>query len=492
MGRTIKVVIIIFWVAMTSWFIVRSQNNPTAIAGGGQEMLRNLGPEQGQEWFGIYLVDKDQNKMKIGFSVTESQKRKNGHLITGKSWMRMKIMGEQKTIRTDSKILTDLQYRLININFVFSSDTIKFEIFGDVDGKDLNLLIKTGAGDQKQTIQLDEPPMLPETIMASAVLQGLEVGKTFSMPFFDPTTFGYSTAKVQVVEKKQEDNEKIFWKMKSSYKGIETEAWVDEEGKVQWQKAANFISIRETKKEALNEGWSNDNMKDDILDQTKIKIANPIKNSHSTVRVNLQLSGVDLDGFLLDGGRQSFDQETGQLSISKEQVYPSQSYALPLDEGKFADELKSTPMIQVEDAMIVRQMREITGQQTDALKVARLTYDWVFQNLEKKPLVSIPSARDVLEIKRGDCNEHSALFTALARAAGVPSKIVVGLVYQNKAFYYHAWNAVWVGQWVEIDTTFGQFPADATHIRLLEGGLDKQIELLKIIGKLKIEVISAE
>lgn len=492
MGRTIKIVITIFWVVMTSWYFIRGQSGSTAMAGGGQDMLRDLGPEQGQEWFGIYLTGKNDNKMKIGFSVSESQKRTNGYVISGKSWMRMKILGEIKTIRTDSKMLTDLQYRLININFVFSSDTIKFEVLGDVDGNKLNLLIKTGAGDQKQTIELTEPPILPETIMAGAVLEGLEVGKTFSMPFFDPTTFGYSTAEVRVVEMKPGDKGKTFWKMVSSYKGLETEAWIDEEGKVQWQKAANFISIRETKKEALNEGWDNKNMKEDILDQTKVKVAKPIKNSRTASKVTLRLSGADLAGFLLDGGRQSFDKETGQVTITKENVDPSLSYMVPTDEAKFAEELKSTPMIQTEDAMIVTQRREIIGQQTDALKLARLNFDWVYQNLEKKPLVSIPSARDVLEIMRGDCNEHATLFAALARSSKVPTKIVVGLVYQDNAFYYHAWNAVWIGQWVEVDSTFGQFPADATHIRMLEGGLDKQIELLRVFGKLQIEVISAQ
>ena len=48
--------------------------------------------------------------------------------------------------------------------------------------------------------------------------------------------------------------------------------------------------------------------------------------------------------------------------------------------------------------------------------------------LEKKPTVSLPSAREVLRTKVGDCNEHTALYVAMARAAGIPARVAVGLV----------------------------------------------------------------
>ena len=89
----------------------------------------------------------------------------------------------------------------------------------------------------------------------------------------------------------------------------------------------------------------------------------------------------------------------------------------------------------------------------------------------------------------GDCNEHTVLFTALSRSAGIPTKMIAGLVYLDGTFYYHAWPRVYVGKWIDMDPTLGQEIADATHIGLLEGGLKEQIELVKIIGDLKIEVI---
>jgi transglutaminase-like putative cysteine protease len=72
------------------------------------------------------------------------------------------------------------------------------------------------------------------------------------------------------------------------------------------------------------------------------------------------------------------------------------------------------------------------------------------------------------------------------------------------AFYYHAWPEVYLddpstssgraarGLWLPVDPTLNQFPADATHLRLARGGLDKQAAILPMIGRLKIDVLDVE
>ncbi len=62
-------------------------------------------------------------------------------------------------------------------------------------------------------------------------------------------------------------------------------------------------------------------------------------------------------------------------------------------------------------------------------------------------------------------------------------------MYLGNRFFYHAWPEVYVGRWVAVDPTLNQFPADATHIRFVTGELDKQMEIMKIINRLKIEII---
>ena len=118
--------------------------------------------------------------------------------------------------------------------------------------------------------------------------------------------------------------------------------------------------------------------------------------------------------------------------------------------------------------------------------------------LDKKPTVSLPSALEVLRTKVGDCNEHTALYVAMARSIGIPARIAVGLTYVrgiSGAFYYHAWPEVYIddgpdrGMWLPVDPTLNEFPADATHLRLARGGLDKQAAILPLIGRLKMTVL---
>ena len=112
------------------------------------------------------------------------------------------------------------------------------------------------------------------------------------------------------------------------------------------------------------------------------------------------------------------------------------------------------------------------------------------QNIEKRPVLSLPDALSTLENRVGDCNEHAVLLAALARAAGIPCRIEAGLVYMKERFYYHAWNLVYLGRWITVDALFGQIPADVSHIRFVTGSPRQQLDLMGIIGKVKIRVIN--
>ncbi|VAX23565.1 hypothetical protein MNBD_NITROSPINAE03-160 [hydrothermal vent metagenome] len=94
--------------------------------------------------------------------------------------------------------------------------------------------------------------------------------------------------------------------------------------------------------------------------------------------------------------------------------------------------------------------------------------------------------------KQGECQSHTNLFTAFARSVGVPARVASGLVYseKNEGFLYHAWPEVYVGEWVAMDPTLGQDVADATHIKLVGGEIENQIQLIQYIGRISITVDS--
>ncbi len=132
---------------------------------------------------------------------------------------------------------------------------------------------------------------------------------------------------------------------------------------------------------------------------------------------------------------------------------------------------------------------KIVQGETNALKAALKIKDWVYKEIAKEPTVSIPErAGSPANQKRRLQRTYRAVQCARSRRRH-PAKTVVGVVYLRGAFYYHAWSEVWLGRWVSLDSVLNQFPADVTHIKFLEGEIDRQIDILQLIGNLKIEVL---
>jgi hypothetical protein len=151
--------------------------------------------------------------------------------------------------------------------------------------------------------------------------------------------------------------------------------------------------------------------------------------------------------------------------------------------------IQEEDFIESRDKRIIELARKIIGDEKESWAAAKKILYWVYDNIKKVPTLSVPSSLDVLRTMQGDCNEHTVLYTALTRSIGIPTKMVAGLVYLDGSFYYHAWPKVYVGEWINMDPTLGQEITDATHIPLLEGGLKEQIELIRMIGDLKIKIL---
>jgi len=153
-----------------------------------------------------------------------------------------------------------------------------------------------------------------------------------------------------------------------------------------------------------------------------------------------------------------------------------------------AEYLKSSILVESDNPAIVSKAKEIAGGETDAYAAAKKVVGWVNRAMTKDYGASADRATDVLRTLRGDCTEHSLLSIALLRALGIPARRVDGVVYvQNgdgvPALYWHEWVEAWVGTWTQLDPTFGQPVADATHLTL---GEESSAEIMPLLGALKV------
>jgi transglutaminase-like putative cysteine protease len=167
---------------------------------------------------------------------------------------------------------------------------------------------------------------------------------------------------------------------------------------------------------------------------------------------------------------------------------------------RVADEfLKPSPLVNSEDPAVVGLMRKAVGATTDPWARAVAIEQWVADNLRNKNFeTTFAPASEVAQSLSGDCSEHSVLTAAMCRAAGIPTRVVVGLVYAETlgGFGFHMWDEVYVNRrWVAIDAAFKQSEVDAVHIKLTDTSLDGVspfetfLAIVQVANKLSLEPV---
>ncbi len=171
---------------------------------------------------------------------------------------------------------------------------------------------------------------------------------------------------------------------------------------------------------------------------------------------------------------------------------------LPGDPAALADALKPTAWLQSDHP----KLKAIAGPlarsgMSDARKMALLAKK-AREILHDVDFKGHYSALEALERGAGDCTEDAVLLAALGRAAGVPTKVVNGLVYVrgqyhgvSNAFLPHSWTLAWIdGAWRSLDMTLGTF--DTSHIALTIGDGDVRSVLAasELASLLQIETMA--
>jgi hypothetical protein len=137
---------------------------------------------------------------------------------------------------------------------------------------------------------------------------------------------------------------------------------------------------------------------------------------------------------------------------------------------------------------------------SDEEKVQALV-KFVYEHVEEKSLDrAYASAVATLKSGTGDCTEHSVLLSALLRIAGLPTRLVDGVVISGGRVGYHEWVEVYLeGRgFVPADPTFGVFPAGPDRLKFAEGASDPEgmlklsVAAARLLKGMKVEVVEAK
>jgi hypothetical protein len=448
------------------------------------------------DWSGTYYKG-----TKIGFNHANVQVQKGKIDVHTKMYFRLKSgQTDQSTILTQDTTLTpDLRLK----DFILLQEIMgkRQEVVGRVEGSKLMVEISGRGFHKKQTIDFPQGIHPSTTVWLNIMKEGFEVGKKGKLKLFleafrmvMPMTYEILREEEIQFEGKNVDT----FVIQQKFSGMTTTVWTKADGKVLRERSLNdFESIREPKEVATLLGDKPMSVSN-FITLSLVKIREPITSSDNKGKLKLKLSNVHGPESIPQDHRQKVlktekngeESYTTTLLIEREPRAPVKQVFLPVPASRYKDYLKDAPEIQVQHPMIRTLAQDLVANQKDALQAAKLINTWVFDNLDKV-LVDSFTALDALHDRRGECQSHTNLFTALARAAGIPTKVVNGLVYspEFKGFLYHAWPEVWVGEWRALDPTLGQHHVDATHIKLSEGNYAGALKLMEFIGQVNIELL---
>jgi len=477
--NTFRISFIILWIVLfgallkRDYFIKSIDTREAQIIKRGRE----------ESFAGIYFQNERIGYVKNRLTASDP----DGYVLYQDAFLYLNILNESHPVDMRIKASLNPDMLLQDFSFHFTSPFYKMDAEGAVVGQVIRFSLTTGKETISDSIHLQNQPYLSTNSRSYLLKQGLQPGDKLKVPYFDPISL---SGKDTVMEYR--GREKILIKNRiynlhhfvETFSGIKINSWLNDEGKViKEESPAGFLFISEPEFKATDITVKGR----EILSSVSIPLHGSTLDLTGRTEIRYRLTLPADTSFDLDKDRQELQGDV--LTVRLEGLPPPGATAC----DNYAEELASTPYIQTKNTLIRELAREETGLANSDLERVNKLSDWVYNNLEKRPVLGIPDARTTLSTRIGDCNEHAALFAALARNVGIPTRVVAGVTFYDGAFYYHAWNEVCLDNiWFSVDTTKDQFPADLSHIKFVEGETNEQVRIAALLGKLQIEIINDE
>jgi transglutaminase-like putative cysteine protease len=491
--RPLALVVLIAWIATMATLVAKSY---------GPSAARNLATDLARYgstavWRGVYYRGE-----KIGFTVSQTTRTEDGFELQEDGRLQMLLLGQDTAARLRTTARVDSSFTLRSFEFSLDPGTGPVVVKGTVDRPSVastwrvNLEITSGGATRTETRDLPEAPVVTQNLSRLLADNRLSPGTRHEWTVLDPATLQIAKVTIRVGDRamvRANDTVVPAFRVDMDFRGLQTTSWVTDTGEVVREESPlGLITVRESAERAQALSVPG-RIQEDLLQAAAVVpvTTERIDEPRDVRRLKLRLEGAELSSADVTGVGQTVNGNVIELTDAR--VWQP---GAP-DPGVRAY-LAAEPLLESDDPGIRAEAESaVNGIEGDRARAERLTR-YVNGLLEKKPTVSLPSAREVLRTKVGDCNEHTALFVAMARSLAIPARIAVGLVFMHGAFYYHAWPEVYItedsglGLWLPVDPTLNQFPADATHLRLARGGLDRQAAILPLIGRLKMTIVELE
>jgi hypothetical protein len=449
-------------------------------------------PPLTEQWFGIY-VDNE----RVGFYRQKISEIADGYRMEGDGSVRMKVMGftREVSMREAYQVNKNLTLRAFDVEQAVNG------VSSRVSGRsgDGTLRVKSESNGKTSEKQLKfRGELFPgPALNIFPLMREMAPGKTYKTSTFDAEEVKIKEVKISIQgEEKSPDGRPALRMRNNLYPFVSNDIWVDAQGNTLVESVRDgLVTTKAEEPQQLGAfvGALAVSKKDLIYDFSLVRVEPPLREPAKLTGLTIEISGWnDTLPLMQDGGQSVEKSGDGRIVVKTGSAMPpppTTSKAVTKDAY-----LKPAEKIESDAAEIVAKAKELAAGKKDLTDVARTlaawTSDWLKDTVDDGggALVSFKE-------RSGNCQTHARLYTALARAVGIPTRFVSGLVYQDgKGFLYHSWaESLLADTWVAVDPTYNQLPADPTHIKFFEGSSQQDMSpIIAIIGRIRITVLEAK
>ena len=433
-----------------------------------------------ETWFGAYLQG-----TKIGYMTEEVRPADHDGQpaleYVNTSFVSLRVLGQSMQQSNSMICLCDPQYHPLSMQFTQSSGGRSSAVVATFKPRAVEYTKTTGDSTVKGSVLIPDGVELVADAQAIVTGGAPPVGETVTIHQFNPALLeieavSLTSKRTETLALPGETIEATVVALTSP--SVVADVWLAPDGRLCQVKAqlmsAELVYRRETE-EAARQGIDEEGASVDLMTAAALRPDQPLPGGGRLDGLTVSLAGIAPSYEVpTDDWQTASRLEDGRVRIAVDATGhdADPTMTLPVTAGGVALDayLKPAEYVESDAPEIVAQAKAIIGDEPNAAKAVGLLRDWVHQRITWQSNIGmIRSALDILKDPAGVCRDAAALYAALARAAGLPTRVCGGVVYYGDRFLGHAWNETWLGDWVPVDCTRSGSFVDATHLKLAEG-----------------------
>jgi len=487
MSKKVKIINLLVFFAWITLLSILLYKNYTGIP---LEGLHASTESFGEEtlWYDIYTGSK-----KIGLASTTFKRVGDEIIIQHEREIKVRKEGHERLHLEMLKCLSDPNYSIKSFEYTSRLKGEKgIKITGEVDSEDIVFFLESPEKRKVfKTPREGRDFYLPTTFIPALVQKNPSPNSAFIIPMIDFYNFSINEVKV-LLEEIRPLKAGVTILSLYKFKAGNTIWWSSDRGIIVKEKSPTGITLYSQVEPFVKDPA--DRVLFDYTALPSIKSNKLLSDTETLNMLKVKIRGFDLKPNLYRNSLITLDNDVLTIEAADVEDVQRKTYRLP-------HERDTLPMKKYlsHDAWVKSNYKPLrdTGRifaksyDNDAFRFTHYLTGYLFRLVRTNPMFILSDAKDILKSLSGDYLERTIMFASYSRAAGLPTRLVGGLVYQYGYFYFHTWPEVWFDKWIPVDPTLVQFPADVTHIPLKEGTLMDITSIVEDLKTVTIEIVEA-